>query len=201
MESFKDWNDAPEAAAISVSESSSQESLEDDAFSLISILPSGTDCNVTLTHYVATPSPSAASSNLKKPEIKNRPSRKGKIQKHCCMVAYNPDQPIPTALTTTLIQTPILNPKEVDVLCERGGRSNNHPGNKHYLKLRDEMTAQYHSAPRNAKKHISQALVDRIKKLGGRFLKSQCTKGPWSQVPNLQAREKAAQALREGKKR
>lgn len=94
-----------------------------------------------------------------------------------------------------------VNIHDLDVLLGRGGRSNHHPGNKRY---REEVTSfrRVYSTLQNDKEktEMSQLLVDAIQKTGGRFLEEDKHAGVsagWYVVPNIVARRKASQALRE----
>ena len=91
-------------------------------------------------------------------------------------------------------------PTENDVLCGKGGRSNNNPANQRYLELKDGMQERYMRAEKNQKKAISQELVNIVnKQWKGRFLKKEPTAGPerWYELDNEAARKKCSQALRE----
>jgi len=90
-----------------------------------------------------------------------------------------------------------VEPNDNDVLLGRGGRTNNHPGNKKYLEAKDTMQARYLAADKNEKTPISQELVDIVKGWGGRFLKQDTTTNQWYEIDNLQARKKCSQTLRE----
>ena len=84
-----------------------------------------------------------------------------------------------------------------DVLLGRGGRTNHHKGNEHYLKLKTEMQQRYKAAAKEDKTNISQELVDQIHQRGGRFLKLDSSTDRWYVVPAHCARKKASQTLRE----
>jgi hypothetical protein len=91
---------------------------------------------------------------------------------------------------------------EVDVLLGRGGRSNHHPGNKRYREEVENYRKMYDTlSTADEKTQISQALVDAINIAGGRFLEKEDRVadkiGEWYIVPNIVARRKASQALRE----
>jgi len=89
-------------------------------------------------------------------------------------------------------------PKELDVLCRRGGRSNNHPGNHLYLNLISAIQPNYLAAARRDTTAISQKVVDFVHSYKGRFLKlEEGTTDKWYVISNTQARKKASQALRE----
>ena len=86
-----------------------------------------------------------------------------------------------------------VEPMANDVLLGRGGMSNNHPGNKRYREAVKNFREQYVGIPKNNKDEktkLSQTLVDRW-----RFLKKDA-KG-WYVVPNLVARGKVSQYLRD----
>ena len=89
-----------------------------------------------------------------------------------------------------------VEPTNEDVLMGRGGRSNNHPGNKKYLHAKDSMQERYMKASKEEKTGISQELVDLVHGWGGRFLKLE-DGGHWYVVDNKTARKKASQTLRE----
>lgn len=94
-----------------------------------------------------------------------------------------------------------------DVLLGRGGKSNHHPGNKRYREEVENFRPLYASLTTDEEKTaMSQALVDVIEKMGGRFLQENKIKDSltnevisqgWYAVPNIVARRKGSQALRE----
>jgi hypothetical protein len=93
-----------------------------------------------------------------------------------------------------------------DVLLGRGGKSNHHPGNKRYREDIENFRTIYATLDTDKEKtEMSQTLVDVIKKMGGRFLEEDKVKDVngktnglgWYAVPNIVARRKASQALRE----
>jgi len=89
-------------------------------------------------------------------------------------------------------------PCDTDVLCGRGGRANNHPGNKKYLELKDEVRPRYTAATKAAKTGIAEEVVDAvIKDWGGRFLALDTKEDKWYEIDRLEARRKCSQALRE----
>jgi hypothetical protein len=107
--------------------------------------------------------------------------------------------PVPDAQTSmepAQLSPEVILPTDKDVLLGRGGRSGNHPGNKRYLALKDEMQKAYLDAEKSQKTVISQQLVDVVNnEWGGRFLKQEG--GVWFEVSNEKARHKCSQALRE----
>merc|ERR1719432_504433 len=93
-----------------------------------------------------------------------------------------------------------VEPHEDDVLLGRGGRSNHHPGNKRYREEVKNLRKWYQEIrEKEEKTDLSQCLVDYVHSYGGRFLEEDKTTkvGSWYIVPDLLARRKASQALRE----
>ena len=90
-----------------------------------------------------------------------------------------------------------VQPTENDVLLGRGGRSNHHTGNKRYRDEVRNLRTWYASIGENKdeKTALSQCLVDYVHGYKGRFLEKD--KSGWFEVPNIVARRKASQALRE----
>jgi hypothetical protein len=94
---------------------------------------------------------------------------------------------------------------DLDVLLGRGGRSNHHPGNKRYREEVENFRGIYGALTTDKEKtDMSQMLVDVIQKTGGRFLEEDKTKEGnttislgWYVAPNIVARRKCSQALRE----
>ena len=86
---------------------------------------------------------------------------------------------------------------ELDVLCQRGGLANHHPGNIRYLQEKDILQPTYLAASKNEKTMISQQLVDIVHAWGGRFLRKDKTTEMWYEVHRHTARTKAGQTLRE----
>ena len=84
-----------------------------------------------------------------------------------------------------------------DVLLGRGGLSNKHPGNKRYRQEIENAKAVYRSASKDEKTEWANLLVEYVKKYGGRFLERDKETGKWYIVPDVVARRKAGQALRE----
>jgi hypothetical protein len=90
-----------------------------------------------------------------------------------------------------------VEPTDRDVLLGRGGRTNHHVGNRTYLEAKETIQERYMLASKNDKTSISQDLVDIITSRGGRFLKLDDEVNKWYPVPNIVARKKASQTLRE----
>ncbi len=93
----------------------------------------------------------------------------------------------------------IINPSENDVLCGRGGATNNHVGNKRFRMHVSENQPAYLQAKKRDKSLIAGAVVDKVRKQGGRFLRKIDERGNgWVEVGDKKAIEKTSQALREG---
>lgn len=85
-----------------------------------------------------------------------------------------------------------------DVLCGRGGATNNHPGNKRFRTIVADYMPDYLVARKKEKAIIARRIVDQIKGMGGRFLKRSDGNNTWIEVSDKKATEKTSQALREG---
>lgn len=91
-------------------------------------------------------------------------------------------------------------PDPIDVICGRGGRANNHPGNVSFRDKALKLRSWYESSSKSEKFTISSLLVDFVRERGGRFLRRDGDKpGNWLEVAASDVRKKASQALREGK--
>ena len=89
-----------------------------------------------------------------------------------------------------------VDPTDLDVLLGRGGKSNHHAGNKRYREEVKNLQSWYAGvSDKNEKTDLSQMLVDYVHQYNGRFLEKDET--GWYIVPNITARRKASQALRE----
>ena len=88
---------------------------------------------------------------------------------------------------------------ETDVLCGRGGKSNNHDGNKRYRHVIGDLRRQYRgTSTKNDKTALSRSIVEYVNCYGGRFLKMN-KMDQWVVLTTGEARRKTAQALRETK--
>ena len=86
---------------------------------------------------------------------------------------------------------------EYDVIAQRGGMSNKHPGTRAYRAKGISMRSKYQNAPNKMyKTKISQSLVDWVYQRGGRFFKEDYVTGEWYEMTAKQARIKTAQFLR-----
>eukprot|EP00542_Grammatophora_oceanica_P013870 CAMPEP_0194029760 /NCGR_PEP_ID=MMETSP0009_2-20130614/3415_1 /TAXON_ID=210454 /ORGANISM="Grammatophora oceanica, Strain CCMP 410" /LENGTH=555 /DNA_ID=CAMNT_0038669527 /DNA_START=495 /DNA_END=2159 /DNA_ORIENTATION=+ len=108
---------------------------------------------------------------------------------------FNPNMPYPTAG----IDYPGMN----DVMCGRGGGTNNHIGNIRFRQLVNEHKLRYLAAPKVDKPKVAMEVVQIWRRLEppGRFLtKTDASQGDdslWHDVGDKKAREKASQCLRE----
>ena len=84
-----------------------------------------------------------------------------------------------------------------DVLCGRGGATNQHMGNKLFRKVVEGFQEEYLQARKRDKVLIAEQVLERVKETGGRFLKRDTSSGLWLEVPHKRALLKASQALRE----
>ena len=84
-----------------------------------------------------------------------------------------------------------------DVLLGRGGLANKHPGNKRYRDEIENTKDAYRSASKEEKTEWAELLVKYVQNYGGRFLEKEKETGKWYVVPDIVARRKAGQALRE----
>jgi hypothetical protein len=87
-----------------------------------------------------------------------------------------------------------------DILCGRGGRSNNHTGNKKYRLVVANMKYRYQQCPaKTLKTDLSRAIVEYCHAYGARFIKYDETKNKYYVLSKAEARKKTSQALREMK--
>jgi hypothetical protein len=89
------------------------------------------------------------------------------------------------------------NVKETDVLCGRGGRSNQHPGNRMFRRVANENRELYQKCEGSSRrKHLLVvSIVNAIHHHGGRFVKKQ--KDSWVEIAHKEACGKTSQALRD----
>jgi uncharacterized protein (DUF1330 family) len=85
-----------------------------------------------------------------------------------------------------------------DVLCGRGGATNNHEGNRRFRSIVVEHQTEYLTARKMEKAVIARQIVEAVHNNGGRYLKRSKTADTWVEVPLKQATAKTSQALREG---
>mmetsp|Transcript_26294 Transcript_26294/g.30263 ORF Transcript_26294/g.30263 Transcript_26294/m.30263 type:complete len:136 (-) Transcript_26294:110-517(-) len=105
------------------------------------------------------------------------------------------DQMIPSLLIPARNS---ISPKPHDVICGRGGLSNNHSGNNEFRAAVLKSKRLYAKCPKYHKKTIARAIVldvqNRIPQ--GRFIERK-SEGKWVEVSMVRAIEKTSQALRE----
>ena len=92
----------------------------------------------------------------------------------------------------------ISGPRDVDVLCGRGGAALRHPGNQTYRRLVNLNKGMYITCLKTEKLKISRSIVAAIREQNGRFLEQDGNKGTWFDIGDKKAVEKTSQALREG---
>jgi hypothetical protein len=94
----------------------------------------------------------------------------------------------------------ILQPHPNDVLCGRGGGTNNHIGNSHWRMLVAANKQLYITLPKRQKMLLSRSIVNAVRSQNppGRFLQKDSTSNHWFDVGDQRAQEKTSQALREG---
>jgi len=88
-------------------------------------------------------------------------------------------------------------PRDVDVLCGRGGLINKHPGNVVYRKVVDYNKPFYQSVHKKYRIFVSQSIVQSILNSGGRFLILGAKGASWIEIGYKRAVQKTSQALRE----
>lgn len=89
----------------------------------------------------------------------------------------------------------VLVPSNLDVVCGRGGLSNNHIGNKRYLEEVVRLQGRYRVASRLQKREIAKEVLNFVKE-GGRFLRKEEKSELWVPVDEQHTMEKITQALR-----
>jgi len=99
-----------------------------------------------------------------------------------------------------LINTSNIN--ENDVLCGRGGLTNQHVGNKKFRALVKQLQDKYMTRKKHEKTLLSQAVVAVVRGStpAGRFLKQDTQTGMWYDIGDEMATEKTSQAFREKSK-
>lgn len=91
---------------------------------------------------------------------------------------------------------------EFDVLCGRGGATNSHPGNRKFRSIVAAHRESYLAAKKKDKPSYAQYVVGLVRNQSPsakcRFLKKDANSDKWYDIGDEKAREKVAQALREG---
>mmetsp|Transcript_59563 Transcript_59563/g.69605 ORF Transcript_59563/g.69605 Transcript_59563/m.69605 type:complete len:755 (-) Transcript_59563:779-3043(-) len=95
--------------------------------------------------------------------------------------------------------TSIAEPGINDVMCGRGGGTNNHIGNRRFRMLVNTHKPRYFKAPKLDKPKVAREVMIlwREQAPPGRFLGRDSKTGLWNDVGDQKAREKASQCLRE----
>jgi hypothetical protein len=89
-------------------------------------------------------------------------------------------------------------PREMDVLCGRGGLINKHPGNQIYRRVVEYNKAFYSSVHKKHRILVSQSIVQSMLNFGCRFLTSGANDTrSWIEIDIKKAVQKTSQALRE----
>ena len=92
----------------------------------------------------------------------------------------------------------VVDPREADVLCGRGGAALRHIGNQTYRRLVNLNKGLYITCLNTEKLKISRSIIAAIREQNGRFLERDSKKGVWFDIGDKKAIEKTSQALREG---
>ena len=94
----------------------------------------------------------------------------------------------------------ITEPHKNDVLCGRGGGSNNWPGNEAFRELVNRVKCDYLGCPKREKPVLAMRIVQAVRAQSppGRFLQHDKLTESWKDIGDNKAREKTSQALREG---
>lgn len=107
--------------------------------------------------------------------------------------------PAVSSVGSMSLTPPAGGPAGADVICGRGGKANTHEGNKMFRDEARRLKDWYESSSKSEKYAVSAFLVDFVKRNGGRFL-VRGAGGEWEEADPDDARRKASQALREGRK-
>lgn len=95
---------------------------------------------------------------------------------------------------------PVNKINDKDILSERGGKSNHHPGNKHWRQIVLDAKSDYRLLnAKTEKTQVSRNIVARVLASGGRFLKKDPRTGKYFVMTENEARRRTSQALRETK--
>jgi hypothetical protein len=117
----------------------------------------------------------------------------------CSLFATTMDT-IPKINYATYPLRDIPQPHSHDVLCGRGGGTNNHIGNSHWRMLVAANKKLYITLPKRQKMLLSRSIVNAVRSQNppGRFLQKDNKSNLWFDVGDQRAQEKTSQALREG---
>ena len=90
----------------------------------------------------------------------------------------------------------MIYPRKNHIRFGRGSGSNNHPGNKHYVKVIRKLRPQYFLCPSNAeKKRFLKKVFSDLRREDRLFVKQDRQTGLWFEVDFALAREKIRNAL------
>lgn len=94
----------------------------------------------------------------------------------------------------------VKRPHAHDVMCGRGGGTNNHAGNQHWRSLVTSNKRLYLSLPKRRKMQVAKSIVQAIRMQNppGRFLQKDSKTKMWYDIGDETAQHKTSQALREG---
>jgi len=109
-----------------------------------------------------------------------------------------PLSPLPTIEAGSYISDAGVTPH--DVLCGRGGGTNQHAGNKVFRQLCDEYRPAYvnHKEREMKKSDVVRTIVNSVRANGGRFLRRHKAGQGWVEVSDKEALSKTSQAMRDG---
>ncbi len=93
--------------------------------------------------------------------------------------------------------TKIVDVRDSDVLCGRGGAALRHAGNQTYRRLVNLNKGLYITCLKTEKLKISRSIVAAIREQNGRFLEKDANDDTWYDIGDKKAIEKTSQALRE----
>mmetsp|Transcript_3527 Transcript_3527/g.6739 ORF Transcript_3527/g.6739 Transcript_3527/m.6739 type:complete len:655 (+) Transcript_3527:199-2163(+) len=110
---------------------------------------------------------------------------------------------VPVMANNPMMEYPLKDitvPHPHDVLCGRGGATNNHLGNSHWRMLVSTNKELYVTLPKRQKQLLSRSIVLAVRSQNppGRFLQRDAQSDLWYDVGDARATEKTSQALREG---
>ena len=89
--------------------------------------------------------------------------------------------------------------REVDILCCRGGETNNHPGNQAYLNVIRQFRPLYREIAGPHKKMLRDIVIGLVEESGAQFIKpEEANTGRWYIESESFVKDKVTQALREG---
>mmetsp|Transcript_30966 Transcript_30966/g.68574 ORF Transcript_30966/g.68574 Transcript_30966/m.68574 type:complete len:780 (+) Transcript_30966:793-3132(+) len=106
----------------------------------------------------------------------------------------------PSSLSMPLSLSYVEEVNNNDVLCGRGGATNSHVGNRNFRSLVKAHQERYLLAKKREKPGVAEYIVTLVRSLSppGHFLKKDRASGKWFDIGDEKAKEKTAQALREG---